>query len=422
MLKLSSKNIAIGDAVKKYKDIGHYLEKIHARKQGFYEIIEDTAVVEEIEAFAAKNKGKFSDIVVLGIGGSALGTICLRQSLKHLYENERKTDAPKLHVLDNIDPSLIAEIQDIIELESTLFIVVTKSGGTPETISQYFYFRKRIEDNGLSPADHFVFITDPEKGLLRKVANEEGITSFEVPQNVGGRFSVLTPVGLLPAALIGININNLLEGAKEVKSSFLNKDKDANLPFQLAAVQHSLGEEGKIINVIMPYSQRLIRFADWYKQLLGESIGKKLDNEGKVVNTGLTPVNALGATDQHSQSQLYNEGPNDKLFIFLRVEDFGVEIEIPNLFKEDESLGYLNDLTFNKLIHTEMEGTLEALTKNERPNLTIEIDKVDEKALGELFLMFEAATAFLGEFYNINAFDQPGVELSKIITKELLSK
>ncbi|MFC1748502.1 glucose-6-phosphate isomerase [Pseudomonadota bacterium] len=387
------------------------MEKIHARKQGFYEVIEDEKVVEDIEKFASDSKGKYKNIVVLGIGGSSLGTICLQQSLKHLYVNERST-SPKLHVLDNIDPTLIAEIQDVIEFSSTLFIVVTKSGGTPETISQYLYFRKRIEDNGLSPTDHFLFITDPKKGLLRKIASEEEITSFEVPPNVGGRFSILTPVGLLPAALIGIDIRKLLEGARSMKDSFLSNDTETNLPFILAAMQHSLGQDGKIMNVMIPYSQKLIRFADWYRQLLAESIGKD--------GIGLTPINALGATDQHSQSQLYNEGPNDKFFIFLKVEDFGTDIKIPS--PEEESISYLKGVSFNKLIHTEMEGTIGSLNENKRPNITLTVDKVNAQSLGELLMLFMSATAFLGELYGINAFDQPGVELSKNLTKELLSK
>ena len=331
------------------------------------------------------------------------------------------SDKKKLHVLDNIDPALVTEVQDVIQLERTLFIVVTKSGGTPETLSQYMYFRNLCNNANLEAKDHFVFITDPEKGFLRKVANEEGIITFDVPPNVGGRFSVLTAVGLLPAKLIGIDIEELLEGARDMRDAFKSENGDENTPFKLATIQYLLYKKGKSMNVLTPYAQKLIRLSDWDRQLLAESVGKKKNNDGETVNVGITPVNALGATDQHSQSQLYNEGPNDKLHLFIKVNNMGMDVAIPMIYSEEESLQYLKDISFNKLIHTEMEGTVGALTKNDRPSVTLEVEEVNARALGELFLLFEGATAFLGEFFNINAFDQPGVELSKNITKQLLS-
>jgi len=400
--------------------IPEFLKKIHNRDQGFYSVIDDKEMLKKINDYAQSVEGKYNDIIVLGIGGSSLGTICLQQSLKHLFENELNR-GPKLHVMDNIDPTWLKQLDDILDYEKTLFIVVTKSGGTPETLSQYFYFRNLSDKKGLDPKEHFIFVTDPEKGLLRKIAIEEGIPAFDVPQNVGGRFSVLTSVGLLPAKLIGINIEELIKGAQKIRDQFLSEELKNNSPFALATIQYLLGEKGKIINVVIPYSQRLIRFADWYRQLLAESIGKTLDNDGNKVYRGLTPINALGVTDQHSQSQLYNEGPNDKLFLFIEVADLGPELLIPNLKPNDETVSFLKNISFNKLMKTEKIGTEQALTKNDRPNLTIEVNSVSEESLGELFMLFEASIAFLGEFYNINAFDQPGVELSKNLTKELLS-
>ncbi len=391
--------------------LSDYLQKIHARDQGFYSILDDQETVTRIKAFAQENASRYEHFVVLGIGGSSLGTICLQQSLTHLFK------APKLHVLDNIDPAFLKELDDVIDYQKTLFIVVTKSGGTPEILSQYYYFRKNIEDHGLMPKDHLVFVTDPQNGHLREVANLEGIPAFDIQQNVGGRFSVLTPVGLLPAALIGLDIDSLLDGARSMRDKFLSENFDDNLPFQLAAIQYLLEQKGKTINVIMPYSQRLIRLADWYRQLLAESIGKKLNDQGQEVYTGITPVNALGVTDQHSQSQLYNDGPNDKLILFIEVQDLGPQLPIPQ-----NPITYLEGVSFNKLMNTEKKATEESLTENDRPNITIQIDKVSAETLGELFLLFEGATAFLGEFYGINAFDQPGVERSKVLTKELLER
>ncbi len=387
----------------------HYLDQIHTRKQGFYNILDDQETIDHINKWATENRKKYDDCVVIGIGGSALGTICLEKSLGHLFQSTG------LHVIDNIDPAYIAELEETIDLKRTLFIIVSKSGRTPEIISQYHYFRSKIEAADLPHNDHFVFITDPETGVLQELAQELGTTTFNIPQNVGGRFSVLTPVGLLPAALIGIDIQALIDGAKEIRAQFLSEDPQENSPFQLAAIQYLLNQKGKSINVMMPYSQKLKLFADWYKQLLAESIGKKLNNNNNEVNVGITPTSALGVTDQHSQSQLYNEGPNDKLLIFIKVTHPGPELQIPEQ-------AFNKTLTFTQLLHIEQDATTNSLTKNDRPNITIEIPEVSERTLGQLFFLFEAATAFLGEFFNINAFDQPGVELSKVLTKEAVDK
>jgi glucose-6-phosphate isomerase len=400
--------------------IGGWIENFKKREQGFYQVIDHMDELVRIKDFANKVHGKYRDIVVLGIGGSSLGTICLQQSLKHLFENEKHVNGvPKLHVLDNIDPALMREIQDVISLPETLFVVVTKSGSTPETLAQYCYFRALTDALHLSAKDHFVFITDPVKGLLRDIAVKEQIPCFDVPPNVGGRFSVLTAVGLLPAALIGIDIEKLIQGARTMRDQFLNPDPGKNLPFQLAVIQYLMAQKGKTIHVLMPYAQKLIRLADWYRQLLAESIGKTLNDKGETVNVGITPVNALGATDQHSQTQLYNEGPFDKLIIFIKVEDMGEDLMIPQNVTSDAT-EFLKDVTFTKLLHTELEGTARAFTETDRANITLEIHYINEDYIGQLFLLFEGATAFLGEMYGINAFDQPGVERSKIITKELI--
>ncbi|MFC1647675.1 glucose-6-phosphate isomerase [Patescibacteria group bacterium] len=391
MIKLNAQNSQIETEVNS-AEISEKLKKIEARNQGFYKIVDDS--VDEILKFTKSVEGKYEDIVVLGIGGSALGTICLRQSLTHLHE------AIELHVLDNIDPAYMAQLNDILDYSKTLFIVISKSGGTPETLSQYFYFKEKC--------DNFVFITG-KSGFLRETGEKEGVKMFDIPENVGGRFSVLTAVGLLPAALIGIDIQKLLEGAKEMRDKFLSEDPNENIPYQIATLQYLNSKKGRNMTVIMPYSQHLIRFSDWYRQLLAESIGKTKD-------VGLTPVSALGVTDQHSQSQLYMDGPDDKFFILMKVEDLGPEVVIPG-----SEIDYLEGVSFNKLMHTEQQGTTDALTHNKKPNITLNVPKVDEFNLGALFMLFEGATAFLGEFYGINAFDQPGVELSKKLTKELLT-
>lgn len=406
------------------KNLIRYLNQIHKHNQGFYKTIEDKNIIKEINAFEKKIRNKYKHIVVLGIGGSALGTICLQQSLKHLFENElKKSPTPRLHVIDNIDPILIKELEDVIDYSKTLFIVATKSGSTVETGVQYFYFREKCKKYKLSIKDHFVIITGEHKSFLRETAEKEGIKIFNIPENISGRFSVLTAVSLLPAKLIGINIEKLISGAKKMQKLFLDRHFEKNLPFKLAAIQYLLGKKGKTINVLMPYSQKLIRFTDWYKQLLAESIGKKFNNKWKKIYTGLTPLNALGATDQHSQLQLFNEGPNDKLIIFIETKNPYPKIIIPNPYPKNKALSFLNKkITFKKLFDIEKSSTEKSLTANNRPNITIKINNINEESLGELFLLFEGATAFLGEFYEINAFDQPGVELSKSLIKKTLIK
>lgn len=400
-----------------------YLQNIHIRKQGFYtdEVLQNEALVSEIENFTHSVQGKYDHIVLLGIGGSSLGPIALREALGFsLDSGKARMKHPQLLVLDNIDPDFLAETEAKINLKRTLFLVVSKSGRTAETASQYFYFSQKITKANLNMRDHFVFITDPEKGVLRKESKEKNIHTFPIPPDVGGRFSVLTAVGLLPAALMGINIRGLLKGGREMRELFLSEDIEKNTPFKLASIQHLLLQKEKSMNVMYSYSHKLFRMADWFRQLLAESTGKRYSEKGEEIFTGITPIASLGATDQHSQNQLYFEGPNDKLFLFLETESFDHILSIPAPDTEDFS--YLRGTDFGALLRLEKQGTEEALTKVNRPHITIKMKKISEENIGAFFLLLEGATAFLGEFLDINAFDQPGVELSKDITKELLEK
>lgn len=393
------------------KNLPHFLKKIHARNQGFCNILDDKNVVKKINNYKQSIEGRFDDIVVLGIGGSALGTIAIRDALKKTF----KQSPPHLHVLENIDPDVISELLTHVNLKKTLFLVISKSGGTAETLSQYLFFRNEIETSGSMAHKHFVFITG-ETGLLRKIADKDNIKTFNIPSNVGGRFSVLTNVGLIPSALIGIDIESLLSGAKEMRDAFLSEKFENNLPFQLATIQYLSHKKGKNINILMPYASRLKSFTAWFTQLLAESTGKI--NSSKE-NTGITPLSALGATDQHSLLQLLSEGPNDKLTIFLKVINFKKNSTIPvNI--DHENVNFLKDVSFSQLLNTQQEGTATSLTENNRPNITIEIPEISEKTLGSLFFLFEGSTAFLGEYLEINSFDQPGVERSKVLTRESL--
>jgi len=390
---------------KEVKEIPDFLKKIEEKNQGFYKIIDEKKEFEKIETLAKKLKNNFEYFVVLGIGGSALGTICLKNALK-------PKNHEKLFVLDNVDPDLIKETESKINIKKTLFIVVSKSGDTLETLSQFFYFHKKIKDQKLDTKKHFIFITDSEKGYLRDLAKKENYETLDVPENIGGRFSVLTAVSLFPAALIDIDIKKIITGAKKIRDGFLSKDEVKNLPFSLAKTQYDFYKKGFKTNILFPYSNSLSSFSDWIRQLVCESTGKKLDNKKRKVFTGITIVPAIGATDQHAQSQLFHEGPNDKLIIFFEIEKFKNTIKIPN---KD-----LKNITFNELINIEKRSTEKSLQDSHRPTITIKLDKISEETLGELFMLFEGATAFLGEFLNINAFNQPGVEHSKKLTKQAI--
>lgn len=412
-----------GLELKNDDQIAQYLNLIKSRGQGFYEIIDNIELVKEINKFVEEIKSRgIKKAVVLGIGGSSLGAICLKQAFGNLYDTNFSKSGIALEVLDNIDPVMLIEAQKSWNLRETIFLVITKSGGTPETLAQFLYFKSVVVEAGLDWTNYFVFVTDPKKGLLRKLAQDNPtIKTFAVPENVGGRFSVLTAVGLLPAALMGVNLEALLRGAVQMRTRFLSTDIKENWPFQLALAQYSLYQAGFNQTVLFPYVQKLGRLADWYRQLLAESIGKELNRAGEKVSIGITPVISIGATDQHSQNQLYNEGPNDKLYIFLENLQPEYDMEIPFESAFESELGYLKGIGFNKLLLTEMEGTIQSLLKKSRPIIRLTLDKLSEENMGELLMLFEASIAFLGELFEIDAYNQPGVELSKILTKEMLN-
>lgn len=412
------------EITKKATEFQNYKDLILGREQGFLDLPYDTTELQKIKSFVAENKDRYEYIVILGIGGSMLGPQCIIDALNSplLQPKRSLKEGLKIFTLDNVDPFKVQEITDQIKLDETLFLVQTKSGGTPETLAQYFHFRNLLSARELLIEDHMVFVTDPEKGYLRKIATQENITTFSIPENVGGRFSVLSAVGLLISEFLGLNTEQILAGAREAVDTYF-KSENPNLDvFNLALSQYLLSQKGKTINVIKPYSSRLKTFSSWYVQLLSESIGKRINLDGNEVFAGITPLPALGATDQHSQLQLFKEGPNDKLILFIKIEDHQYQVPIPAPDTAEESLGYLKNQTFNNLIEAEFIGTRESLTESLRPNLTITLEQLNEKTLGGLFLIFEIATAFVGEMLKIDTFNQPGVERSKVLAKEILSK
>lgn len=391
-------------------------------KMGFMELpYKQEEVVKELKETAEELKDKFDNFVVLGIGGSALGNIAVQTAINDPHYNlfeEARNGYPRLFVSDNVDPEGVKALLDKLDPEKTLFNVISKSGSTAETMSQFLLARKFIADavGEENVGEHFIATTSKDSGYLIEIAKREGMKKFFIPDNVGGRFSVLTPVGLLSAAMTGVDIEELLDGAVYMDKICRQDDFWKNPALVNGLIQYLVYKKGKIMNVMMPYSDRLRDVADWYRQLWAESLGKEVDRQGNQVNVGPTPIKALGATDQHSQAQLYMEGPFDKIITFLEVENFGEELEIPGAYQDLAGLGYLGDHTFAELINTEKWATELALNKRKRMNQTLKVPKVNEFTLGQLFYFFEFQTAVTGELLNVNAFNQPGVELGKNYT------
>ncbi len=380
-----------------------------------------------VKEYAAMVKGRFENVLVLGIGGSALGGMAMTEALLKPYWNllseEQRDGMPRIFFLDNIDPDTMTGLLDFLDLSKTLVNVITKSGSTAETMSQFMIVKDRLEKElGDNYRYNIVATTDKRTGILRQIAEQEGYKTFVVPDDVGGRFSVFSAVGLLPMALVGIDIDAVVNGIKDMDLALKNTNIKENIAAQNALIHYLMDtKKGKNMSVMMPYSSRLKYVSDWYVQLWAESLGKNKDNEGNDVHVGPTPIKALGATDQHSQIQLYNEGPNNKIINFIRVENFDNILEIPNIF-EYTGINYLAGKTVNRLMNAEADSTRVALADYERPTVTISIPKVDAYNLGQLLYMFEVQTAIAGALYNINTFNQPGVEQAKNYTYALMGR
>ena len=397
---------------------------------GFFDLPDNSALHEQTLAFvqALRDRPAYpTDIVVLGIGGSALGPIALRTALRapqwNLLGDAARQGNPRLHVLDNVDPANISALLARLDLATSLFVVTSKSGGTAETMAQYLIIRARLAAAlGDDEAKRrLVLVTDPEKGALRAIARADGIAALDIPANVGGRFSVLTPVGILPAALVGIDTGELLAGAADMRTRCASAAIGTNIAGTYAALQFLADQRhGRHIQVLMPYSDALRDMADWYVQLWAESLGKH--RAAGDAGVGPTPLGALGATDQHSKVQLFMEGPGDKTVTFIAVEKGDTDVEIPRLHGDIPELAYLGGHHLSELLDIERRATAGALARRGRPNMTITLERVDPWHVGGLLMFLEIATAYAGRLYGVNAFDQPGVELGKQFTYAMLGR
>ena len=382
---------------------------------GFDTILDDDGLVQASVREGRRLARMADTLVVDGIGGSALGALALETALRPRRR--------RLVVLDNVDPEGVAAKLDGLDPKRTAVNVITKSGSTAETMANLLVLLGWMQRK-LGPRHSARWsATTGERGDLRAVAERLGIPMLPVPENVGGRFSVLTPVGLVPAAFLGIDVAALVRGARDMRRRCWGKPAEDNPGVVGAALLHALATiRGRAIQVLMPYADALLHLADWYRQLWAESLGKRVDRQGGVVETGQTPVVSMGATDQHSQVQLYMEGPHDKVVTFLEVERFRRDVKIPRLHADLASLGYLGGRTLGELIAAERRGTEVALSSAGRPNFTWRLPEISPHVLGQLIYLFEFQTALAGELYDIDAFDQPGVEAGKVATYALMGR
>jgi glucose-6-phosphate isomerase len=365
----------------------------------------------QILADALLKKNIFTDCLVLGIGGSALGPVCLLSSLQ-----EKCTTGIRFHFVENPDPYDWKGTLAKLRSESTLVCIITKSGSTFETMAQTLLALDWLgKDKWKS---HLVIITDPTKGDLRTFANQEGIPSLSIAPSIGGRFSIFSPVGLFPAALAGLSVQAILTGAKQVRD-YVEKTAVERNPIFILGSELIRHYPKRSIHVCMPYSTRLKLLGSWFVQLWGESLGKN----GK----GFTPVAAVGATDQHSILQLLRDGPDDKVTLFMTVDQVDDEVKIPKGPLTPDRKIYpafriLEGHSLHELLAIEHRAISLVLTKQARPHVTLGLDRLDERTMGALYFALSTLTAFTGTLWEVNPFDQPGVEEGKVYIHQALTQ
>lgn len=380
---------------------------------GFFTLTQNNQLIKDTKLIFEKFKNK-KNFIHVGIGGSHLGAEMLVTALG-------KKTATHFIFINNIDADEIYDQLQCLSPQDCLFHIVSKSGTTAETMAAMAILVSWAQIKTEDFKNYFIFSTDPKIGDLRKMANEFQISALEIPSNIGGRFSALTPVGLLPAIFAGIDIEKLYQGAEKVKPLLLEKNHNNNLLLKSASALIELRNQGLNQTVFMPYSSKLKNLSFWFVQLWAESLGKKLNKQGQVIHTGLTPIAAYGATDQHSQVQLFMEGPFDKCLILIEIKrrqhDFSLQNTLPI-----ESLNKLQKFSLNQLMEAEFKGTLKALEEAKRSYIHLSIDSLNEESLGGLILFLESLTALVGDMLQIDPFNQPGVEAGKKFAQEWLDK
>jgi glucose-6-phosphate isomerase len=398
-------------------------DRLVARREAgelrFRELPHDRQGIQSVLELAREVREEFDTLVVLGIGGAALGARAVYRALCPRFHDHRPGSSERgvrLIIADNVDPATFGAILDEIDLHHTAFNVISKSGETAETMSQFLVARERLLKTfgAVDYSRHVVITTDADAGALRQIVNDEGFRSLAIPPGIPGRYGVLSAVGLFPAAAAGIDVAELLRGAAAMDERCSSPSLFENPAYLHAAVCYLAHvARQKNVQVMMPYSDALRDFGEWFVQLWGESLGKSLDVDGQPAASGQTPVAAVGACDQHSKLQFFAEGPDDKLVTFVRVEDHGARLEVPQGYVDLESVGYLGGRTLGDLLNLEQRAAEVALASLGRMTTVVHVPVVNEFTLGQLFYLFEVQTAFAGTLYRVDPFDQPGVEECK---------
>jgi glucose-6-phosphate isomerase len=412
-LKLSQNLLLTDKQAKASEELFH--QNLNTYGAGFFDLDKNLSWLASCLELLKKYQHK-KTFVQIGIGGSALGPQMLIDALGPIYNNERE-----FLFLDNIDPDYMSYQLKNLQVKDAIFYVVSKSGATAETVAALSIVINKLKKSGVSEKDYknyFVFCTDPVSSLLRDLALDFSIDCLPVPSNVGGRFSVLTPVGIFPALFANIPVQDFFKAYPLCKKNLFEGEK------QLATLSSfilNLKSEGVTQTVFMPYSSLLRSFSNWFIQLWAESLGKKLDNKGKICHQGLTPIASYGATDQHSQVQLFMEGPHDKLIILIKVAKFKTDFSLDSGHHQ-KLFTKLNHVSLSQLMQAELEGTIKALDLAKRPYALVEIEELSAESLGALILFFESLTNMVGAQLEINPFDQPGVEAGKIFANDWLAQ
>jgi len=377
---------------------------------GLHETMPASLVAIEAEAQRLRH---FDDIIVIGIGGSNLGAMAVAQALAC---GDRKKAGPRLHYLDNVDPDLIHDLLARLQPKTTAVITISKSGGTLETATQYMVVRHWLNAalESSSAREHQWVVTDPKVGWLRALAKTEGLRALPVPPRVGGRYSVLSAVGLLPLAASGIDVSELLAGASTNAARCAAGDWRGNPALELAALAYLLDtRKDKRLSIFMPYVNALRLFGDWYRQLWAESLGKRRADGSPA---GTLPVTALGAVDQHSQLQMYLESRRDKVFTFIALDRWSHNVAVPLVPADRDAFPYLANKSLNNLIAAEFLATRQVITDYGHPNLTLHLPTLSAHTMGQLIDLYQRATVYAGLLYGINPLDQPAVESGKRLT------
>lgn len=364
---------------------------------------------------------RFPEIAVIGIGGSSLGAKAVYQALT---AGVLDSNRPALHFLENIDPYNLEALLRSRRPESVAVVCISKSGGTIETAVQYLILRDWLEKNlGKQKArEHQWIITDPAHGWLRELATRENIPALPVPPRVGGRYSVLTAVGLLPLAAAGIDTRALLAGAAANAARCTSDDPRANPALEMAALFYLLDmKRNKRLSIMMPYVGPLQSFGDWYSQLWAESLGKPMTAQTDRRHAGTQPVRSMGTVDQHSQLQMYLESRLDKIFSFLALDAWGYNQPIALPAEDRRYFPYLADKRMSDVVEAEFQATRQVITDTGHPNMTVRLPALNAHALGQLIDLYQRTTVYTGLLYGINPLDQPAVEKGKKLAIQHLS-